>query len=69
MGLFDSIQNIMSDVTGSIGDAAGGIADNQAVQDLQDQATSISDGATGAVDTAIEQGQTIIDDVTNNLGL
>lgn len=80
MGLFDSIQNIIGgaadsvggitdSVSGSVGDAVGGVTDNPIVQDLQDQATSISDGATGAVDTATEQGQTTIDGVTNNLGL
>ena len=73
MGLFDSIQNLIggaSDaVQGSLGDAVGGITDNPIVQDLQDQATTITDGATDAVTSVTEQGQTAIEDITQNLGL
>jgi hypothetical protein len=73
MGLFDSIQNIIGGAAdsaqGSIGDAVGGIADNQIVQDLQDQATTITDGATEAVTSVTEQGQTVVEDITQNLGL
>ncbi len=69
MGLFDSLQNIIGGATSSASDAVGGLTDNQTVRDLQDQATNISDGATETVNSATEQGQTIIDDVTNNLGL
>ncbi len=73
MGLFDSIQNLIggaSDaVQGSLGDAVGGITDNPIVQDLQDQATTITDGATDAVTSATEQGQAAVEDITNNLGL
>ena len=84
MGLFDIVQNLLSGVTdsvqGSIGDAVGGLADISGLQDIQDQVTSITDGVTesvssvsdGATETATsvtEQGQTIIDDFTQNLGL
>lgn len=73
MGLFDSIQNIVGDATnaaqGSIGDAVGDIIDTPVVQDLQDQATTLTDGATNTVAEATEQGQTIIEDITSNLGL
>ena len=69
MGLFDSIQDLIGGATSSASDVVGGLTDNQTVQDLQDQATNISDGATETVNSATEQGQTFVDDVTNNLGL
>ncbi len=73
MGLFDEIQNIIGGATesaqGSIEDAVGGIADNQVVQDLQDQATTITDGASETVTSVTEQGQTVVEDITQNLGL
>ena len=73
MGLFDSIQNLIggaSDLAqGSIGDAVGGITDNPVVQDLQDQATTLTEGATDAVTSVTEQGQTAVEDITQNLGL
>jgi hypothetical protein len=73
MGLFDSIQNLIggaSDLAqGSIGDVVSGITDNPVVQDLQDQATTLTDGATEATTSVTEQGQTAVEDITNNLGL
>lgn len=69
MGLFDSIQNLIGGATGSIGDAVGGITDNPVVQDIQDQAQTLTDGASDAATSVTEQGQTAIEDVTNNLGL
>lgn len=71
MGFFDSIQNLIggaSDaVQGSVGDPIGGITDNPIVQDLQDQASSVADGATDAVSSVTEQGQSVVDDITQNL--
>ena len=73
MGLFDSLQNLIGGATnslqGSIGDVAKGIADNPIVQDLQDQATTLTEGATEAVGSATNQGQTAAEDITQNLGL
>ena len=73
MGLFDSLQNLISGVTdsaqGSIGDVVGGITENPNIQDLQDQATTLTDGATDAVTSVTEQGQTAVEDITNNLGM
>ena len=73
MGLFDSLQNLIGGVTdavqGSVGDVVGGITDNQVVQDLQDQASTVTDGASEAVTSATEQGQTVAEDITQKLGL
>lgn len=73
MSIFDSLQNLLGgavdSVQGSIGDVAGGITDNPIVQDVQDQVSSIADGAPEAVNTATDLGQTAIDDTTQNLGL
>lgn len=79
MAIFDFIQNLLggaSDaVQGSIGDAVGGLGEIPGVQDLQDlaggaadTATTAVEGATEAVNTVIEQGQTAIEDITNTLG-
>lgn len=72
MGLFDSIQNLIggaSDLAqGSIGDVVGGITDNPVVQNLQDHATTLTEGATDAVTSVTEQGQTAVEDITQNLG-
>lgn len=73
MGLFDSIQNLIGGVTdaasGAAGDALGGLADNQVVQDLQDQAATVTDLGADAATSVTESGQAVIDDVTQNLGL
>ncbi len=73
MGLFDALQNLIggaSDLTqGSLGDIVGGITENQALQDIQEQVTSVTDGATESANSVTEQGQTVVDDITQNLGL
>lgn len=73
MGIFDSIQNLLggaSDLAqGSIGDVVGGITDNSIVQDLQDQASTLTDGATEAATSVTEQGQAAVEDITSKLGL
>jgi len=73
MGIFDLMQNLFGGVVdsaqGSVGDALGGITDIPAVQDLQDQASTVTEGASEAVNSATEQGQTAVDDITQNLGL
>lgn len=51
MGLFDGLQ-----------DMVGGIADNSAIQDIQEQVS-------GAAEGAQEQAQNIVDDATGQLGL
>ena len=58
MGLFDGLQDII-----------GGLTDNSVVQDLQDQATNVAEGATDAVSGVTEQGQSAVDDITQNFGL
>lgn len=65
MGIFDLMQNLFG---GVVGDALGGI-DIPAVQDLQDQATAATDGLSETANSATEQGQTAVDDITQNLGL
>lgn len=73
MGIFDSLQNLISGVTnsvqGSAGDLLGGITDNPVLQDVQDQVTNVTDTATDGVTSATEQGQAAIDDITQNIGL
>ena len=73
MGLFDSMQNLIGAVTGaaagSVGDVLGGLADNQVVQDVQEQVITATDVGTNAASSVTENGQTLIDDVTQNLGL
>ena len=72
MSIFDSLQNLLGGVVdaaqGSVGDIVGGVADPQILQDLQDHAATITDGASEAVASATEQGQTTLDDITQNLG-
>ncbi len=71
MGISDLFQNLISgsgDLTqGSVGDMLGGITDNPMLQDLQDQAATLTDGATEAVNPLIEQAQTVFEDVSQNL--
>lgn len=73
MGLFDTIQNIIGDVTGGlqgpVDDIVGGITENPVVQDVQEHVTTATDGAAEAVTPIVEQGQTIVDDITQKLGL
>lgn len=80
MGLFDSIQNFLGGVTdsvsGSVGDAVGGLTEIPVIQELQDVTggateaiTSVTDGATDAVTSVTEQGQTAVEDLTNKIGL
>lgn len=73
MGIFDAIQNGISGITdsvqGSVGDVAGNLTDNQIIQDAQEQLTNVTDMGTDAVTSVTEQGQTIVDDITNRLGL
>ncbi len=69
MGLFDAIQSLIGGATGSIGDAVGGLADVPVLQDLQDQATTLTDGVSEAATSATEAVPTAIEDITNNLGL
>lgn len=70
MGLFDSIQNILGGVTdsvsGSVGDAVGGLTDNLPLQDITDQVSQTTADATDAISSVTEQGQTIIDDLSQN---
>lgn len=64
MGIIDSIQNIIDGAgdlaQGPISDALGGITDNPIVQDLQDQATTVTDGATDVITSVTDQGQTVV---------
>lgn len=73
MGIFDSIQNLVGGafdgVAGSAGDVLGGLADNQTVQDIQDQAAVVTEGAAETVTSATEQTQSAIEDATQKLGL
>jgi len=73
MSIFDSLKNLFGGVVdsaqGSAGDIIGGITDNPIVQDLQDQASTITGGVSEAANSVAEQGQTAIDDVKQNLGL
>lgn len=72
MGIFDSFQNLINGAgdlaQGSVGDIIGGVVDNP-LQDLQDQATSLTEGASEAVNSVTEQGQATIEGITQDLGL
>jgi hypothetical protein len=69
MGLFNSIQNLIGGVTdlaqGSMQDVVGGLGEIPGVQEIQD----ITGGATEAVTSVSEQGQTAIGDIKNSIGL
>ncbi len=69
MGLFNSIQNLIGGVTdlaqGSMQDVVGGLGEIPGVQEIQD----ITGGATEAVTSVSEQGQTAIEDIKNSIGL
>ena len=68
MSIFDSIQNLIGGVVdsaqGSVGDVVGGITDNPLLQDLQDQAATVTDGASEAVSSVAEQGQAAVEEIT-----
>jgi len=73
MSIFDSIKDLLGGATdslqGTVGDVLGGITENPIVQDLQDQAGSITDGASEAVTSVTDQGLTVVEDIKQNLGL
>ena len=73
MGLFDSLQDIVGgiseNVQGPLQDVVTSITDNQAVQDIQEHATTLSDTAGETLTSGTETVQNTIDDVMNNLGL
>ena len=58
MGLFDSLQDIVS-----------GLTEAPIIHDVQEQVTNLTEGATDAVSGIAEQGQSAIDDISQNLGL
>jgi nitrogenase subunit NifH len=58
MNIFDSLKDIF----------AGGV-DLPVIGDIQDQITQVTDGATEALGGATEVGQTVVDDITQKLGL
>ena len=70
MGLLDSLHNVLggaSDLAaGAIGDITQGATDSPIVQDLQDQATILTDGANQAITSVTEQGQAALEDITQN---
>jgi hypothetical protein len=72
MGLFDSIQNLISGATdlaqGSIGDITGGLTDIVPGQEIMDQVTGLTEGVTDVATSATEQVQTSVEDITQNLG-
>jgi len=73
MSIFDSIKDLLGGASdslqGTVGDVLGGITENPIVQDLHDQAGSITDGASEAVTSVTDQGQTVVEDIKQNLGL
>jgi hypothetical protein len=72
MGFFDLFQGLIGGAgdlaQGSVGDIIGGVVDNP-LQDLQDQATNLANGATEAVNSVTEQGQATVEGITQDLGL
>lgn len=73
MGLLNSLQNMVSgtadSLQNSVGDALGHVADNPVVDGLQEQVQSVADVATDSVQPIAEQGQAVIGDITDKLGL
>lgn len=73
MSIFDSLKNLFGGVVdsaqGSAGDIIGGITDNPIVQDLQDHASAITGGASETITSVTEQGQTVVDEVKQSIGL
>ena len=73
MGLFDSLQNLISGATdsalGSVGDAVGNLTEVPLVQDVQEQVSAITDGVTEPIATITEQAQSSIGDITQNFEL
>jgi hypothetical protein len=69
MGLIDSIKDLISGASDlnqdSIGDAVSSMGDIPGVHEIQDAAGS----ATDTVASVTEQGKTVIDDISGNLGL
>ena len=69
MGIINSIKDLFGGAGVQIGDALGGLAEIPGVQELQDQATALTDGVTETVPSDTEQGQTAGEDITNHLGM
>ncbi len=70
MNIFESIQDALGGVAdsamGTVEETVSGIADNQVVQDVQEQASTLTEGAADIATSATEQGQAVIDDITQN---
>ena len=73
MGIFDFAKDILGNVansaTDSISESLGGIVDVPAVQDIQEQVTSVTENISNAKDSVTENGTNIIDDMRQNIGL
>lgn len=71
MGIFESIQNLIGETAdsalGNIGDIVGGLTENQALQDIQEQVTGLTDSVTDTVAPVEDQAQSAIDTITQNL--
>jgi len=72
MSIFDSISDMVGGVIGdggALGDAAGAITDNAAVQDATDAATALAEDAGTQISDLGDQAATAAEDVTSELGL
>ena len=71
MGLFNSIQDLIGGVSDAAAETASnafnGLTEPQVIQDLQENATNISDTVTGEIQSMTEGGQTTIDQVRQNI--
>lgn len=71
MGIFDSIQNIIGDISNSASETVGGLSDavtdNQIIQGVQDQVTGVTENAGETISGAQDQITGVADDINNKL--
>lgn len=69
MGLFDGLQNLLGDVTGSAGDLVNNIKDSVPVDGVVDSVTSVTDSLSESAQGLQDTGNAAVEDIKNNLGL
>jgi hypothetical protein len=76
MSILETIQNLISGITenlgGSAGEIIGGvteITESPIVQDLQDQASTLTETVAEPLSSISETGQTAVDNIKQKIGL